>query len=635
MQHPLLIPELVEQIASYLSTPNVHKAAQVCQAWRDSFLKIAYRESVYLRSDTTWLPQYGQNVETLKAFAVNDNDLAVISANCPNIKCLTMELINIAPDAVQQLWDRLGAIVELKLLLHGINLSPRVLKPMTRISRLTKLCLSGLHTETSSPSLSQWNSNVLFRVLVACSPTLVHLQLENLKIGEYPLSSAWKKPINSSSGRQVSRINHSTPGSVPIDAKRRRSWWPFASDEGQWSTRTSSDRCSAIAAEQVLPFALPKFPSFTNATKDSKEVAAPSDLSDSDLQELGKCPFSGDKGQGDGDRIVWEKLRVVCLKDVCESTGGQSFFLVPLLRRSPNVETLHLERGEISVTGLQGTCQQLKSFYINDGKRGWRPGRLLHHLLPIFQPSHLKSLSIVGMSCWDVELRANPQLLEGLETLALSWSHSMNEFVINRLLTTHCSRLKKLSIVDLPWAESHPLDPSNWRCRWTLQELEGAFATMSIRWNGPQPAVQDIYGHLLELRRIQIAQHQFRFLYAWMYSITHQELNAEAKLRGSADDALDEASSMSSESSESSEQLSVPNVFKLAQIEVVEVVAEKHEHCIRAKELQRMVQAMPSLEVLVYVGSYCPFTVAAWEWIQRARPDIRVGHKVASIHYKF
>ncbi|KAG0251067.1 hypothetical protein DFQ27_009021, partial [Actinomortierella ambigua] len=536
-------------------------------------------------------------------------------------------------------------------------------------------------------SPSKWSSHLLLRVLRACASTLVQLRLERMCIGEYTVEvyrtkkqqqQTQQQPQQQRQQQQHQQPSSSATESSPykvhyISAPRglpwpeKSPWWRLPSSQSAinkiWNRKDAihqhgeyrtigENRWAVVADVQGRETPDCSRPRPTNQawlretlTDESPEEAA---LKAAQLQSV-TCSFLNDHDD-DGQGVVWEKLREVHLKDVVEVWQNRSVLLAPLLQRSPNVQSLRLESSIYGLDNLQDHCQRLKSFFVDGGVNCLYPGASLGSFLISHPLPDIRSFSYVNVDNATFITQHPPQWMERLEELTWWVPRDYQQKSLQVLLASSCPRLLKLSLVSLPWGGCHTPDPRRWRCRSTLEEWEGVVVP---GWSTYIAAtVHEVYGAMPRLRRIRISQHQFRFFYAWLYGIHLNEIAKDSKTVDDADEDEDDkdcqqtslGGAKDTPSSETT-RIAVPatatppplqitegeegnaSVYQLLQIKVVEVVAEKYQCAIRVRELRGIVQAMPNLEALFYTGSGSPFTKAAWEWVRRARPDLRIEHQ--------
>ncbi|KAG0240001.1 hypothetical protein BGW41_007262 [Actinomortierella wolfii] len=589
MDSCLAIPELLEKIVVFLDTSDLFKATRVCRAWQDAFLKYAFRDFVYLRNTSLQeLTEHGRHVLRLKAFSVLDEDLEVIGLYCPNIKSLEICTEQVSMDAFDRFCQRMTG-------------------------------LESLHLH-----------------LVACSSTLVHLRLENMMITpNLHYVSVESMPQENQQKWSISSLlsNFTKPApAVPIhpvdssaysihlrEVQKKEPWRRFI------SVNTDENIPELVRVRSMLgsPF---------QSTNEGGNVVA----NDHDNKKQGKSA------------IEWRCLRTFHIIKFYDERSYRRLFMDTILQRCQNLQELRLEKSNVAIdTRLH--LKKLQTLYVEAASTytSLVLERGVVNILALPVPE-LGSLTLITVFHSLANNNIPHGRLDQLEELTRKLALGAETRDVDRILSHHYPRLRKLKLIGMKWGESPAMNPSRWLCRSTLQEFEGGLIVPFWgRSEGETPvaSVQDVYRHLPALWRVRYTQQRFRLLCGWLSGMTSLEklyndakAGEETSSNNGGDEIVDDEESQHAVIESSTITRSEDNAefdtqgSSIIQIRVIEVerLEEEDELPLLKKELQVVLRAFPNLQALRYVGRKNPFTAEAWEWARRARPNLRMEHLITS-----
>ncbi|KAG0222710.1 hypothetical protein BGW42_006356 [Actinomortierella wolfii] len=637
MDSCLAIPELLEKIVVFLDTSDLFKATRVCRAWQDAFLKYAFRDFVYLRNNGPQeLIEHGRHVHRLKAFSVLDEDLEAIGLYCPNIKSLEICTEQVSMDAFDRFCQRMTGLESLHLHLGQTFPAQLILASFATHSwpHLTTLSLTGNPPFAPHTLSTNIHHNILYHALVACSSTLVHLRLENMRITpnlhyvsveSMPQETQQKWSISS----LLSNLTKPAPAAPihPVDSSAYSIHLREVQKKEPWRKFISVNTDENIP-ELVRVRSMVGSP-FQSANQDGNAVA-------------------NDHGNKEQDKgaIEWKCLRTLhFIKFYDES--NRRLFLNTILQRCQNLQELRLEKSSIAVDTIIH-LKKLQMLYV-EASSTYHSRVLERCVVNILAPGapELKSLTLITVFHSLASNEIPHGRLDQLEELTRMLALGAETRDVDRILSHNYPCLRKLKLIGMKWGESPAMNPSQWRCRSTLQEFEGGLIVPfwgRSEGEAPVPSVQDVYRHLPALWRVRLSQQRFRLLCGWLSGMTSLEkLYNDAKAGeetssndGGGDEIVDDEGSQRAVIESSTISTSEDNAefdtqgSSIIQIRVIEVerLEEEDELPLLKKELQVVLRAFPNLETLFYVGRKNPFTAEAWEWARRVRPDLRMEHLI-------
>ncbi|KAG0240000.1 hypothetical protein BGW41_007261 [Actinomortierella wolfii] len=631
MDSCLAIPELLEKIVVFLDISDIFKAARVCHAWRDAFLKYAFRDFVYLRNTSLQeLTEHGRHVHRLKAFSVLDEDLEAIGLYCPNIKSLEICTEQVSMDAFDRFCQRMNGLESLHLHLGQMFPAQLILASFATHSwpHLITLSLTGNPPFSPHTLSTQIHHNILYHALVACSSTLVHLYLKNMRItrnlhykfiDSMPQETQQKWSISSFLSNFIHPVDSPAYNAHLREVQKKEPWRKFL------STKTGENIPEHVRIRSMIGSP------FQSANEGGKAV-----VNDPDTKKQGK------------GTIEWKSLRTLYFIKFYDEIGDpRLYFFETILQRCQNLQELRLEKSQVSLANNSSShLKKLRTLHVE--ATSTRQSALETCVVTILSGvSELKSLTLINVFYSLLHSDIPHDRLYQLEELTWKLVLGAETQDVYWILAHNYPCLRKLKLIGMKWDVSSVMNPSRWLCRSTLQEFEGGLIVPFWgRSEGETPvaSVQDVYRHLPALWRVRYTQQRFRLLCGWLSGMTSLEkLYNDAKAgeetsgnNGGGDVTVDDEESQHAVIESSTTSRSEDNAefdtqgSSIIQIRVIEVerLEEEDELPLLKKELQVVLRAFPNLQALRYVGRKNPFTVEAWEWARRARPDLRMEHLI-------
>jgi len=342
---PLALPEIICNIRSHLTIPDLKKCTLVSYIWAQHFGPFLWETLYYNRTAQELDPGLQRNgplVRYLITFSLHDKDLRMIARDCPNLTGLELEIDNLKNTTVlYQLLHSVKGLQRLTLRLPNPNdLSMRqraLLEPIAHgaLEQLTELRLMGFDNRRYAPV---YQARTVLRCMEAC-PSLRILELNSIRLVD--TAEQWNDTAMNS---------FSSPNSVPVRKHQSGSFFSWLS----WGqppppppppiNTTPQDPTSPDEdLDQRPPSPSPCLRLMDSLSKD-RNVEVP----------MPKKDFKS------------KSLTAMVLKNVFVSSQGGHAFVTSLLTRAPNLTHLTLKSTPADVVDLDQLCPKLKTVNFDD-----------------------------------------------------------------------------------------------------------------------------------------------------------------------------------------------------------------------------------------------------------------------------
>ncbi|KAF9283137.1 hypothetical protein BGZ68_005527 [Mortierella alpina] len=623
---PLDLPEIANNIRSYLSHYDLRKCLLVCTTWKHRFAPFLW-ETLYcnqhLIENDLLLSSYGHYVRVLFTYSLRDKALAKIAKFCPNLTALELEIEGPCdPASLVALYLSCNRLEKLSirpcdtLELGSIQRGPLLPLTMSVLTQLKELRLRG----QGNRRYALYQTRMILRCLEGC-PLLQLLELSSVRLVDTAAE------LHEASQTSFSSPNSVKPPAIHQDTLPGLSWLP-------WNKR-SNHRSHTIMTASVTSSDLRHDPPGTDA------MTTPD--------------------------LVYQNthLRTLILSNINTNTSSQTGvrFTSSLLQRAPNLTHISVALAPIDIEDLAYLCPKLKCVSFDNGAGQVLPFPTPHigtYLgSPLGSLMSLRTLQLVRCSLDPAFLDSiqNEFKQHGLRHLEISQCTGLDTLALASFLG-QCRALETVTLDSF----LEKIHPSNMLVPREPSEISRPQGThpRSIRWDCDQIRYLDVFGktgdratfeHVFLDLVPRLAQLEFLGIHVthvgWLMEMeplryaklqTPGSSGNDAGLASANQDAHQNELLASITPSAACPRLIQPlpmalfDAVKTLSIETYNRRLDRSYMNIASnplilEQVQYLYHAFPALKKIVYNAAMFPCNITARDWLRNSPRQIEVVHR--------